>query len=218
MDSFGVNIMQQPRVYLSQLLIVVVNSIPLFGVLLYQWDITSILFLFWLETGIIGFYNILKMVKVGGVLVSIIAVPFFIVHFGGFMAGHLIFIFALFSAYGLGRVPLSGLFPPFSFLQTLLGQMILPFVAMVISHGVSFFRNFIEREEYKTTDIQKQMSAPYSRIIVMHFVVLLGGWMVLATQSAVWSLVLLVIFKTMLDMLAHNREHARGRDMRTHSL
>ncbi|MHC5091316.1 MAG: DUF6498-containing protein [Planctomycetota bacterium] len=37
------------------------NTIPLFGVLFFNWDSFSIVILYWAETFIIGFYNVLRM-------------------------------------------------------------------------------------------------------------------------------------------------------------
>ena len=51
--------------------------------------------LFWAESGIIGFYSLLRLCYVTG-WGAIFLGPFFLVHFGGFMAVHFFFIYALF--------------------------------------------------------------------------------------------------------------------------
>ena len=88
--------------------LIVANLVPLAGVLFFDWSLFTIMFCFWLESAVIGFFNILKLVIVANIL-SIIMVPFFVVHYGGFMSGHLVFIFALFSPE---EMSFSGFFPP----------------------------------------------------------------------------------------------------------
>ena len=46
---------------ITVLFLIAVNLIPLFGVLFFGWSLFSIMFLYWIENGIIGFFNILKI-------------------------------------------------------------------------------------------------------------------------------------------------------------
>jgi Family of unknown function (DUF6498) len=41
--------------------LVAVNMWPLYGVLFFGWSLFSIIFLYWIENGIIGFFNIFKI-------------------------------------------------------------------------------------------------------------------------------------------------------------
>jgi hypothetical protein len=84
----------------SGLALIAANLVPLAGVLFFGWDLAGVLVLFWAESAVIGFYTALKMAVVGK-LAALLAVPFFIGHFGGFMAGHFLFIYAFFVR-GLG--------------------------------------------------------------------------------------------------------------------
>ena len=78
-----------------------VNLIPLAGVLLFGWRLFDIMALYWLENGIIGLYNVIKMLlSRSGAMGSVnkaFTIPFFIVHYGLFWAVHGIFVFLLFS-------------------------------------------------------------------------------------------------------------------------
>ena len=69
--------------------------VPLVGVVFFGWDLGDIMVLYWLESGVIAFYTVLKIAIVGK-LAALVAAPFFVGHFGGFMTGHFLLIYALF--------------------------------------------------------------------------------------------------------------------------
>ena len=85
----------------SAIALVVANLVPLVGVLFFGWDLGSIMVLYWVESGVIAFYTVLKIAIVGK-LAAIVAVPFFVGHFGGFMIAHFLFIYALFLRESIG--------------------------------------------------------------------------------------------------------------------
>jgi Family of unknown function (DUF6498) len=174
-------------------------------VLFFRWDLPSVIMLFWAESAIIGFYTVLKMAVVGKFW-ALFAVPFFIGHFGGFMAMHFLFIYEFFvrGLHHLGgpapgvREALVGVFVP-----------IWPsLAALFISHGVSFFMNFLGRREYAHTTVAALMTAPYNRIMVMQFTIILGGWIIMLLNNPVPALAMLVLMKTTVDFRAHRMEHA----------
>jgi len=194
--------LQTKQNHITKIALVIANIIPLIGVLFFGWKLFDVMFLYWLESAIIGFFNIFKIIKVSGFL-SIMQVPFFIVHYGGFMAVHLVFIIALFSP-----IKDAGFFPSFSLLFSLIGAVILPFIALFISHGISFYINFVKKHEHKAYKGKDPMTAPYKRIILMHFTIIFGGWLILLLNTPVLALVLLIALKTFFDLKAHIKEHA----------
>ena len=50
--------------------------------------------------------------------------------------------------------------------------------ALFISHGVSFFTNFIGEREYEGATVSGLMAAPYHRVMVMHLTLIFGGWII----------------------------------------
>jgi hypothetical protein len=188
----------------TALALIVANLVPLVGVLFFDWSLFTVMFCFWLESAVVGFLNIFKMVIVANIL-SIIMVPFFIVHFGGFMSGHLIFIFALFSP---DEMSFSGFFPPPDLLTSQIMNVWPAFLGICLSHGISFFYNFIGKKEFRRSTPEKQMMAPYGRIILMHVTIIFGGWLVLALGAPVLALVLLIVLKIVSDVRAHHKEHS----------
>ena len=187
----------------SSLALIAANLVPLAGVLFFGWDLASVIVLFWAESAVIGFYTALKMAVVGK-LTAVLFVPFFIGHFGGFMAAHFLLIYSLFvrGAFATGQAPgaaeaLSAIFRP----------LWLSLAALFISHGVSFVDNFLGRREYEGTTMKALMVAPYNRIIVMQLALIFGGWIILLLRSPLPALALFVLLKIVLDFSAHRKEH-----------
>ncbi len=46
--------------------LIVANAIPLFGVVFLGWNVWTILVIYWLENGIVGVFNVLKMPRAEG--------------------------------------------------------------------------------------------------------------------------------------------------------
>ncbi|HET7269648.1 MAG TPA: DUF6498-containing protein [Rubrobacter sp.] len=92
------------RQTLSALFLIAVNTVPLVGVLLFDWSLFSIVFLYWIENGIVGFFNVLKIAWARKSVSSesrftingrparkaskAFIIPFFIVHYGMFWVVH----------------------------------------------------------------------------------------------------------------------------------
>lgn len=114
---------------LSSITLILANLIPLFGVWLAGWDIGQIMLLFWAESAIIGYYNLCKMWKIGRWSLLFYG-PFFVGHYGAFMAVHLLFIYALFAGEIAGGAEISRT-QVFSDMQVLWPALL----ALLISHG-----------------------------------------------------------------------------------
>lgn len=197
----------------SVMALLAANAVPVVGVLAFDWDLRMILFLYWAESAVIGFYNVLKMMCIGGIVALPICV-FFSAHYGIFMMVHLGFIFAIttFGKMSPGAMPFEGA------LEVLGDWGVWTGIAgLFISHGVSFVINFLpESRELnstaeRTAAVGKQMAAPYGRIILMHMTLLIGAFAVTLLGAPAAVLVLLVVFKLIADVAAHAKEHGWAR-------
>ena len=185
----------------SSLALIAANLVPVPGVLVFGWDLGNILLLYWAESGVIALYTVLKIAIVGK-LGALVAVPFFVGHFGGFMSGHFLLIYGLFLRNIRWQPPgamegLRAIFVP------IWGSI----AALIISHGISFYTNFLGQREHEGAKVSALMTAPYNRIIVMHLTLILGGWIILLVGMPAGALVVLVALKTAVDLWAHRREH-----------
>lgn len=186
---------------------------PLVGVAVLGWSVFEILVLYWLENVVVGVLNLFRMAWSRGddgpmgCAMKAIMMPFFVVHYGMFTFVHGIFVGAIFggpSTTNIGPFELGWVWP-------VIAQHHLWFAvaALVLSHGVSFVANYLGEGEYRRTTMQQLMTRPYTRIVVLHLVIILGGFVVMALGAPIAALVLLVGLKLGIDLAAHAREHKR---------
>jgi uncharacterized protein DUF6498 len=269
----------------SAIVLLLANAIPLVGVLFFGWSLITILVLFWIENGIVGFWNVPRILlarqsiaeslpgmvryagfdkaqsaeaaallesrmreaqaqitvetsrgvrtinpsalllgRLGGIAHAVLAV-FFVIHYGLFWLVHGIFVFALPTFFGGstaectgGITTLAPGFPPVSGIEGLQGcgtpygevvwsNVAIAAVALFLSHGASFFLNYIGRREYLTTSPIRQMTAPYGRVVVLHLTIIFGAMAVAVLGAPIAALVVLVVLKTAFDLRLHLGEH-----------
>ena len=183
------------------------NVLPLVGVAAFGWNLADVMVLYWAESAVIALYTVLKICVVGK-LAALAAVPFFVGHFGGFMAVHFLFVYGFFvrgfEAVSSEPAAIDGLLAIFVPLWPAL-------LGFAVSHGASFVANFVRGGEYHGVSVSEVMAAPYKRIVVMHLTIIFGGWLVMAVKTPTAALVLLVLIKTCADLRAHAKEHAKLR-------
>lgn len=190
--------------------LIITNLVPLVGIFFFSWDIFSILFLYWAESLIIGgfhviklFYSSLKQKFYAGFFL----VPFFCIHFGGFLFGHLVLLLVLFSPIGLLTGGNPGFAELIAVLQTVSFQVFFAFLFLLVSHGVSFVNNYLQKQEYLYKKADDIFFAPYKRIGIMQAVILLSGGFFTLIKGPLLSVILLVALKMFFDLRAHIKAH-----------
>ena len=191
----------------SSTLLIIANLYPLFGVLLLGWDLASVLFVYWAENVVIGFYNVLKMAYAGKPLTEGITVKssgktttdlsksgfilFFIFHYGLFTFVHGAFLFTTLAK----NLSLD--------VAVVAGSLFL-----IVSHGISFFTNYIANKEYQTKSPEDLFLAPYKRVTVMHLTVIFGSALIVNSNGeSIGPLLVLTVVKTIVDLITHTLEH-----------
>jgi len=191
----------------SLLVLGLANALPIAGVLLLGWKVFPLVLLYWLENVVVGGFNVGKLLlaqpqepaySVG----KLFLIPFFVFHFGMFTLVHGVFVFALFGAKSLPRFDSLAKLPA-AIRAYHLGWGVL---ALVVSHGLSFYWNYFENGEYRRASLPILMVQPYARLVVLHLAVLFGGWIVLTLGSPLLALLVLVALKTAADVRAHQAE------------
>ena len=215
--------------YAAVAALILANLVPLAGVLWFGWDVWGILIIYWLENGIVGLFNILKMRKaaapedgspmaaadtrrrLSGLRINgrppnsaekATLIPFFVMHYGIFWVVHGIFVLLLptFALMGADGAPDFG-----TTLDPL--GIVVVLVCLLISHGVSYRLNFIGRGEYLRTTTAQQMFAPYGRLVVLHLTIIFGAILIGMTGASAAAIVVLVLLKIALDLGLHLAEH-----------
>jgi hypothetical protein len=205
------------RVHSSRIaaaLLVITNLIPLAGVLWFGWDLLLIMALYWAENGVLGVINIGKILLAEGpppanFKLTINGRPatslsrtgtagFFCMHYGIFWVVHGVFVFTLIPAL-TGETP----FAVSLNVPLFLGGV----VALAISHGTSFWLNYVGRGEYRTISAAEVMTQPYGRLVILHVTIVLGAFVSIQLGTPIGSLLVLVLLKTGMDLYFHLRQH-----------
>jgi hypothetical protein len=221
--EWGRSALDKSRSNLGLVALVVANLVPLWGILFAGWDAFAIILLYWAENLAVGFYTVLKMACVkmptpAANLGKLVAIPFFVMHYGGFIGIHGVFVLAFFRHdMDMGHMNWPCFLVFVQILFHVIGQMwsamppgmIIPLICLFGSHGVSFVVNFLIKGEYAVITLNAIMAQPYPRMAVMHVALIFGGFGVAALGSPIPVLFVLVWLKTAFDVVLHLREHQK---------
>jgi hypothetical protein len=211
--------------YAAVAALLISNAIPLIGVLFLGWNVWTILIIYWLENGVVGFFNVLKMRRAQGEFLGgaaavevngrpflgplkAVLIPFFILHYGLFWLVHGVFVLTL-----PGFLPLRSLGADGSVVgvgsSITTDPLAVAFVVigLFISHGVSYRFNYIGRGEYLRASAIGQMFAPYGRLVILHITIIIGAMAIALTGAPSAAVVVLVALKTALDLRLHLAAH-----------
>jgi hypothetical protein len=193
----------------SALVLVAANLVPLVGVMAFHWTVFSILLLYWCENVVVGVFNVLRMLVAAPQSLAANAgkaflVPFFVFHYGMFTMVHGVFVLLLFGPGG-SAAPSAARFLS-AIRDTGIGYAAL---AMAVSHGFSFVHNYVAGGEFRVAALPQLMFQPYTRVMVLHVTILVGGFAAKAMGSPVAALILLIALKTAIDLRAHLAERRK---------
>ena len=166
-------------------------------------DAYVVLFGYFLETLIIGLFNIVKMYycykyndKTSNITFSII---FFIIHYGGFLAIQSIFVFAIFALGGSSFIK-----EPFHILENFqivirLDGMPIVIVGLFITQFVKFIFDFMRPKKYEKFKVNDIMFKPYLRIFIQQFTVIIGSFFIIFSSGSVLAAMLLILIRFIVD-------------------
>jgi len=195
--------------------LIAVNLVPLWGVWFKGWSATELFIVYCMESIILGGYNILMMLlatayqkryginqkpQEAGGMQGYWLILFFIVHYG-------FFIFIQLSIFlGVSGIDNESSFGAFGFvahvrdyLSIQMQWMLLLFIA---SYGLVLLKDFVFSGTYKSAVVENLVFAPYARIFVQQFCVILGGMFLGFGAGKVFVLIFVVVklwFENLLD-------------------
>ena len=184
-----------PPVHSSARALILANVVTLVAALLFRWEVAWLFWPYWIQSVIIGFYARRRMLGLAqfsteGFTSGNRPVPendqgkrstanFFVLHYGGFHLGYLVFLLAEHRVSGLWNM------------------------SILFACGVSFVLS--QRSTYAMQhaadlrgkpNLGKLMFMPYVRILPMHLGIIFGSGL----GSGVFSLVLFTALKTLSDI------------------
>ena len=194
---------------LGLVLLILLNLVPLIGVLSWGWQSFDLIFLYWMENLVIGVFTVLRMLirpySHGLELIfPLLLVPFFCVHYGMFCMGHGIFVVSLFGQAEVGEAGLAAA------VGLLLSSpyMLAAVLALTLIQVADWTRDVFSRG-LGADGVKQLMTAPYRRIIVLHITILAGGFALTALNEPLAGLLILIAVKTGSDIWHWQRQ---GRD------
>lgn len=194
----------------SLALLLAANLLPLVGVLFWDWDVFSLLLLFWCENVIIGLFGISRIVVAGNTentFEGLFLPVFFLVHYGGFMFGHfMVLLFMYSNSFGPGDAVVE---PSDYYLIVVENLSWVALIALFVSHGWSFVENFMGNREHEQVTPGQAMALPYRRMMITHVALIAGGFFLIESGQPLAGLILLILMKIALDVVFHRREHKR---------
>ncbi|MGB5474200.1 MAG: DUF6498-containing protein [Gammaproteobacteria bacterium] len=183
------------------------NLVTLVLALLSHWNLSGLLWIYWGQSVIIGWFNIhrilgLKRFSTEGFRINNRPVQptratrrqtavFFALHYGLFHIGYLVFLLSDARMHGGVSVP----------------GVLLCILVFYVNHRFSW-RYHRACEAGRVPNIGNIMFFPYLRIIPMHLIIVLGSEF---AGNSVMALVVFLLLKTVADVAMHIVEHAMAR-------
>lgn len=184
--------------FISSVLMAAANITPVIGVYLFNWNPFIILFIYWFESAIIGFLNILKMLISGavqdggfspdGFKQGVFLSAFFAFHYGMFMLVHGVFLTVFYFMFTNGSLfsfdlnssifssLFSGFIPDSLTLNEIIESELFPVIALGIYHIINFIIYFLFSGEYDRNNAEDYFTRPYKRIVIMQLTIIFGGF------------------------------------------
>ena len=178
---------------------VLLNAVPLAGVLVWGWKSFDLIFLYWMENVVIGVFTAARMLirpysHPLEMAYPLFLVPFFCIHYGMFCWGHGTFVISLFgpemNEHGLLPAVLLVLTSPY---------MLAGVGALTLIQAVDWMR-YARQRGFGADGVKDLMVSPYRRIFVLHVTIIAGGFALAALNEPTAGLLILVLVKTASDV------------------
>lgn len=196
-------------------LILAVDLFPIIAVLTMGWGAVALVFLYWLENLIIGAVTLAKMTATsmrdgpGGLVAMAFLGPFFFFHYGMFCFVHGVFV-SVFASLSSDSEP--GFPTPFSLIDQGLasGPNMTAFIlAIILVQVILFLQDYIWGGEYRESSVDKEMMAPYGRIIVLHFGIFAGAFAMIALGEPMLGILALIFLRALWGVFLTVRRRLR---------
>jgi hypothetical protein len=199
----------RPFVTSKNATILLINLLPLYGVLFLDWQAVIIILFYVAETILMGIIHVFKMSALYIMnrknptalnverqtkgLAGLALIPFFIVHFGFFVFVQMM-VFGGFTHHNLLK----------SFGLLFTGDYQYLIAVMFITKVTQLISELFWDPEIETKLPEDVFFEPYPRIFVQQFMVILGGWISIFSGRMLGYLIILILCKTAIDLALAN--------------
>ena len=200
----------------SAAFVVLGNLIPIFGVVVLDWNAVQILLLFWCENVITGVMTLPRIVGAqaleptraagsGEIVIptyglggrTLLAL-FFVVHYGLFCLGHGFFTSVLLADRSADWPALwSGVFAERDFRLAILGMVAVQMILLV--------KDWLLPRQWRRSGPREEMIRPYGRILILHMTVIVGAWVAGGAEAPTAVVLVLCLVKAVAEILALSR-------------
>lgn len=170
----------------------------------------TVLFGYFLETIIIGIFNLFKMYAsrktknkdgTNGSSGIGFLILFFVAHYGGFVAIQSVFLFAIFSISGENFIK-----EPFHLVDNFeiilqLDGILLMLLVLGLSQFLKFHFDFLKTNKYHKFSSVEMMFKPYVRIFIQQFVVIIGCFFMIISSASILAAIFLILVRFVVDFL-----------------
>ena len=192
----------------------IVDLLPVYAVIAWGWNAVPLVMLYWMENIVTGVMTIPRIFVsslrfgIGGLLGGIFLSAFFVVHYGLFCLVHGAFLvaFASFSnQQSMENVPFADLEGIFRY--GLQSGLHIDWIIYIIAafQLVVFLVEFIWKGEWKRSSPDKEMMAPYGRIVVLHFGIFVGAGALFLLGQPMAGVLALVLLRAAWGLMTNSK-------------
>jgi hypothetical protein len=196
------------------LLGLIVDLLPVYGVIAWGWSAVPLVMLYWLENVVAGAMTIPRLVISGasyggvGLLAGLGLSLFFTFHYGlfCFVHGTFLMVFAgIGNPEGLATAGIGDFFSIVSF--SLQSGLHVDWMIGIIAafQGLVFVWEFLIKGEWKNTNPMAEMFAPYARIVVLHFGIFAGAAALFALGQPMVGVLALILFRALWGIVTNSK-------------
>jgi hypothetical protein len=197
------------------LLGLVVDLLPVLGVIVWGWGATPLVMLYWMENIVAGVMTIPRIVISGatfgsiGLLAGAALSAFFVFHYGLFCLVHGTFLVVFASFFGspelANSAPVMDLFGIIRFGMESGLHVDWMLYAIIGMQVIVLVNEFVLKGEWKTSNPMAEMFAPYSRILVLHFAIFGGAAGLFLLGQPMIGVLGLIVFRAVYGVLTNAR-------------
>ncbi len=188
---------------MSKYILIIANLFPIFAVILLDWNVFEVIFVYYSETLIFLILSFIKVFyldiplksKITSTLTYSLAISIFVAFEGAVI---LLFYFAEINEKNTGA-EISEIFKLIFNSSYFYGLAI-----FTVSHLYAFVVDFIKKKQYENKTIQEVIKAPFIQIWII-LMIAFAGMAISKYADSIYVLIIFILLKTWLSKLTMNR-------------